>query len=234
MTVIGLLTFFGLAIVTVDVLGGFLAAAFLARGVRPVHLLFFIAGYTAVITAATIVLKPLLRFLGRVLAPVLGSEVWLAVIQIVVGAALIGFAAYQRHSALNPRPPQGPEVRDRIGSLATGGALFALTTLADPAFTIAVGMAMQAHDLVLEVLLLIGWNLVYQIPLVTITVAALFGAHRRVLAALGRFFGPRRRRLLLALALILAVGGVVVIVDGAWALLSRHRPWLESLLLLRG
>lgn len=230
----GLVAFFGLAVVTVDVLGGVLAATMLARGVRPVHLLAFCGGYAAVIIVATIILKPLLRFLGGFLAPVLGSEMWLAIIQIVVGVALIGFAIYQRHSALNPKPPVPQrEVRDRWGSLAGGGALLALTTLADPAFTVAVGMAMQVDSLPTEILLLTGWNIVYQAPLTTVTVASLLGGHRRALDALGRFFGPRRRPLLLTFAAVLLVSGLVVIGDGIVSLASSHHSWLQSLLLLR-
>lgn len=234
MTMLGLLAFFGLAVVTMDVLGGVLAATMLGRGVRPLHLLYFLSGYAVVVTAATLVLKPLLVLAGEVLAPVIGSRTWLIVIELAVGCALLAFAAFQRHNALHPKPPVvAHEVRDRVPSLIGGGMLFSATILADPTYPVAIGLAMQVRPFALELLLLIAWNLVYQLPIVAVTIAALFGAHERVLAAAGRFFGPRRRGLLMLFAAVLAIAGLVVIGDGIVSLASAHRPWLQSLLLLR-
>ena len=233
MTLLGLLAFFGLAVVTMDVLGGVLAATMLGRGVRPAHLLYFLGGYAAVVTAATIVLKPLLVLAGEVLAPVIGSRTWLIVIEMAVGCALLAFAALQRHNALHPKPPVvAHEVRDRIPSLIGGGMLFSATVLADPTYPVAIGLAMQVQPFPLELLLLIAWNLVYQAPIVAVTIAALFGAHERVLSAAAHFFGPRRRGLLMLFAGVLAIAGLVVIGDGIFASASSHRPWLQSLLLL--
>ncbi|WP_152352338.1 hypothetical protein [Brachybacterium subflavum] len=233
MTLAGLLTFFGLAVVTMDVLGGVIAATFLARGMRPLHLLYFLGGYAVAVLAVTLVLKPILAFAGRWVAPVLDSGVRVSVIQLVVGCALIGFAAYQCRSALRPRPPKDHHTIDQVGSLAVGGLLLSLTTFADPTFTIAVGLAMQTHSLLEEIVLLVAWNVIYQLPLVTVTVLSQFGLHTRVLRALENFFGPRRRVLLLIFSALLATGGIVVIVDGIVALASTHHSWLQSLLLLR-
>lgn len=233
MTALGLLAFFGMAVVTMDVLGGVIAATFLARGMRPLHLLAFVGAYAASVIAVTLLLKPLLRIVGEWLAPVLGSETWLSMIQLVVGAALIGFALFQRRNAERIPQPRQRNLRDQVGSLATGGLLLSLTTYADPTFTVAVGMAMQVPSVLEEIALLVAWNVIYQLPLVTVTVTSLFGAHERILARLGAFFGPRRRGLLLIFAAILAVAGLAVIADGAVALASAHHPWLESLLMLR-
>lgn len=233
MTPLGLLAFFGMAVVTMDVLGGVIAATFLAKGMRPRRLLAFVGAYALAVVVVTLALKPLLRIVGAWLAPVLGSEAWLGAIQIVVGCALIGFAIYQRRSALRPTPEREQRIESHAGSLAVGGLLLSLTTFADPTFTIAVGMAMQVHDLLVEIVLLTAWNVIYQLPLVSVTIAALLGGHKRALAALGRFFGPRRRPLLLLFAAILAIAGAIVIADGVYALASRHHPWLESLLLMR-
>lgn len=231
---LGLVAFFGLAAVTVDILGGVLAATMLARGIRPRRLLLFLAGYAAVVVPATLVLKPILRLLGGVLAPVLGSDTWLAVIQTAIGAALLIVAAYQRRSARRPPAPKAVrEAGDSAVSLLGGGALFSATVLADPTYPVAVGMAMLVDSAPLEVLLLVAWNLVYQAPLVVVTAAALLGGHRRALAAASAFFGPRRRRLLLVLSAVLAIAGTAVVGDGIVALCTEHRPWLHTLLLLR-
>jgi cytochrome c biogenesis protein CcdA len=233
MTFAGLLTFFGLAIVTMDVLGGVIAATFLARGMRPLHLLYFLGGYAVAVLAVTLVLKPILAVVGRWALPVIDSSWRVAVIQLVVGCALLGFAAYQCRSALHPRPPKDHHTIDQMGSLVVGGLLLSLTTFADPTFTVAVGMAMQTHSLLQEVALLVTWNVIYQLPLVTVTVLSQFGLHTRALEALERFFGPRRRILLLIFSAVLTLGGLVVIVDGVVSLASDHHPWLQSLLLLR-
>lgn len=234
MTLLGLLTFFGMAVVTMDVLGGVIAASFLARGLKPIHLLAFVGGYAVSVVIVTILLKPILELAGQWLAPALGSATWLAVIQLVVGTAVIGFAFFQRHRALHPSPPKTRVRGDRVGSLITGGLLLSLTTYADPTFTVAVGLAMQTHSLIEEIALLVAWNAIYQLPLLLVTITSQFGLHEKVLAALGRFFQPRRRRLLLALAVILALGGTAVVIDGIVALASSHRPWLQSALLMRG
>jgi predicted metal-binding membrane protein len=88
MTLPGVLTFFGLALVTMDVLGGILAAGFLARGHRGSHLLAFVGGYALVVTSASLVLHPLLRLVGRLLDPLLASDDVLAVVEIVVGVVV--------------------------------------------------------------------------------------------------------------------------------------------------
>lgn len=233
MTLAGLLTFFGMAVVTMDVLGGVIAATFLARGMRPLHLLAFVGGYAAAVIAVTLALHTLLQLVGGWLAPLLGSETAIAVVQLVVGTALIGFALFQRHRAEHPPAPRERDTRDRVGSLAAGGLLLSLTTFADPTFTVAVGMAAMVPNLPERIGLLVAWNVIYQLPLVTVTIASLFGWHERVLAAASRFFGPRRRRIMLIFAGVLALAGLVVIGDGIVALSGPHHPWLHSLLLMR-
>ncbi|PWH06421.1 hypothetical protein DEO23_05470 [Brachybacterium endophyticum] len=233
MTIAGLLTFFGLAIVTMDVLGGVIAATFLARGMRPLHLLYFVGGYAVAVFVVTLALKPILEIVGRWAAPVIESPERIAGIQLVVGLALVGFAIFQFRNARKPPRPKDHHTVDQVGSLAVGGLLLSLTTFADPTFTIAVGMAMQTHSLITEIGLLVAWNVIYQLPLVTVTALSQFGLHTRALDALARFFGPRRRVLLLTFSAILALGGLLVIADGVVALCSEHPPWLQALLLLR-
>lgn len=236
MTFVGMIAFFGMAVVTMDVLGGVIAATFLARGLRPVHLLAFVGGYAVSVVIVTILLKPILTFVGRWVGPVLASETWVAVIQLVVGIALVGVGIHQRHRALHP-PTDDPATRrqlaDKASSLLMGGLLLSLTTYADPTFTIAVGLAMQTHSLWQEVSLLTIWNLIYQLPLVVVTVTSLFGAHEKVIDVVGRFFARHRRGLLMLLAAVLVIAGSALLIDALVALLGTHRPWFTSLLLLR-
>src|SRR5690606_30228608 len=141
MTFAGLLAFLGLAVVTMDVLGGMLAMGMLLRGGTMRHLLAFAAGYVAVVVAATLVLPPLLTLLGRWLHPVLESNDAIGAVEAVVGLALIGFGVHQFRAASQPPGPHGPlEARAAPARLATlplilGGVAFAGTALADPAFT---------------------------------------------------------------------------------------------------
>ena len=110
---------------------------------------------------------------------------------------------------------------------------FAGTALADPPFTIAVGLASQEQHLTLRIALLVVWNLVYQLPLVTVVVAAAVGRHEQIVARLLEIFSPRRRMLQTVLAVVLALAGLAVLADGAVALLGGHVPWLRQLILLR-
>lgn len=92
MSPLGLLASLGLAVVSIDVLGGVIAAALLGRGTRPAHLLLFIGSYAAAVVLATLMIRPLLTLAGGLLAPVLGSALWLTVSQLAAGTAFLGFA----------------------------------------------------------------------------------------------------------------------------------------------
>ena len=239
MTLPGLLAFLGLAVVTVDVLGGVLAMGMLLRGATVRHLLAFATGYTVIVTAATMVLHPLLRWLGGWLRPVLASNDAIGAVEVVVGLALVGVGVHQLRASLKPRREHGP-LEDRVmpTRLATvplllGGALFAGTTLADPAFTIAVGMASQEPHLSLRILLLVVWNLVYQTPLLAVLIAAAAGRHEQLVARVLELVTPHKKLLQRLLAAVLLAAGLAVLADGVVALLTQHVPWLRQLLLLR-
>src|SRR5699024_7934175 len=117
--------------------------------------------------------------------------------------------------------------------LVRAGVCFSATALADPAFTIAVGMASQEQRLAAHVLLLVAWNLLYQAPLVAVIIAAAFGKHEQVVTRVLEVLGPRRRALQRGLAVLLALAGLVVLGDGILALVSGHVPVLRQLILLR-
>ncbi len=239
MTFAGLLAFLGLAVVTMDVLGGVIAMGMLLRGATMRHLLAFTAGYTAVVIAATLLLHPLLTLLGRWLRPVLESNDAIGTVEAVVGLALIGFSVHQFRAAVrSPRPHGRLEEKAAPARLATvplvlGGVAFAGTALADPGFTIAVGMASQEQHLTLRIAMLVVWNLVYQLPLAAVLVAAAVGRHEQLVTRVLEIVGPRRRKLQTALAAVLALAGLAVLADGAVALLSGHVPWLRQLIMLR-
>jgi cytochrome c biogenesis protein CcdA len=239
MTVPGILAFLGLAVITVDVLGGVIAMGMLLRGGRVRHLLAFLAGYTVVVVGATLVLHPLLEILDRWLRPILESNDAIGSIEVVVGLALAGFAIHQARAATRPPTPHGRlENRSSPTRLSTvplllAGVAFSITALADPSFTIAVGMAAQEQNLPLRIALLVLWNVVYQAPLVAVTLAAVFGRHERLVERVMELFGPRRRLLQRILAGVLAAAALAVLADGVIALAGEHVPWLRQLILLR-
>lgn len=239
MTFAGILAFFGLAVVTMDVLGGVIAISVMLRGGRVRHLLAFAGGYTVIIVAATLILQPLLALLNRWLRPVLESNNAVGAVEIVVGLALAAFSVHQFRAASRPPLPHGRlERRSTPKRLATAplvlaGIGFSATALADPGFAIAVGMASQEQHLALRVLLLVLWNLLYQAPLVAVLCAAMFGTHEQLVTRVMELLGPRRRALQTALAVLLALASLAVLGDGLFALLGEHVPWLRQLLLLR-
>ena len=169
----------------------------------------------------------------------LASNDAIGVVEVVVGLALVGVGVHQLRASLKPRREHGP-LEDRVmpTRLATvplllGGALFAGTTLADPAFTIAVGMASQEPHLSLRILLLVVWNLVYQTPLLAVLIAAAAGRHEQLVARVLELVTPHKKLLQRLLAAVLLAAGLAVLADGVVALLTQHVPWLRQLLLLR-
>lgn len=239
MTFAGILAFFGLAVVTMDVLGGVIAIGVMLRGGTVRHLLAFVGGYTVIVVAATLILRPLLELLNRWLRPVLDSNNAVGAVEIVVGLALVAFSVHQFRAASRPPVPHGRlEQRSTPKRLATvplvlAGVGFSATALADPGFAIAVGMASQEQHLLRHVALLVLWNLLYQAPLVAVLIAAVFGKHELLVTRVMELVGPRRRALQTALAVLLALAGLAVLGDGLLALLGEHVPWLRQLLLLR-
>lgn len=239
MTFAGILAFLGLAVVTMDVLGGVIATGVLLRGGAVRHLLAFLGGYTVVVTAATLALHPLLAWLSSVLRPVLDSNNAIGTVEIVVGLALAGISAHQFHAVSRPRQKHGrieersTPTRLAATPLALAGVAFSVTALADPSFTIAVGMASQERHLWAHIALLLLWNVVYQLPLVAVTIAAAFGKHEQLVERVMAVVGPRRHALQTALAILLALVGLAVLGDGVYALISGHVPWLRQLIMLR-
>src|SRR5699024_23376 len=220
MTFAGLLAFFGLAVVTMDVLGGVIAIGVMLRGGTVRNLLALTGGYTVIVVAATLILRPLLALLDRWLRPVLESRGTIGAVEIVVGLALLGFSVHQFRAAARPPTPNGPlEQRSPPRRLATAPLIlawvgFSATALADPAFMIAVGRASQEQRLTAHVLLLVAWNLLYQAPLVAVIIAAAFGKHEQVVTRVMELLGPRRRALQRGLAVLLALSGRGVLGDG--------------------
>src|SRR5699024_4003151 len=108
MTSAGLLAFFGLAVVTMDVLGGVIAIGVMLRGGTERNLLAFAGGYTVIVVAATLVLRPLLALLDCGLRPVLESHGAISAVEIVVGLALLGLSVHQFRAAARSPTPNGP------------------------------------------------------------------------------------------------------------------------------
>ena len=239
MTFAGILAYFGLAVATMDVLGGVIAIGVMLRGGTVRHLLAFVGGYTVVIIAATLILRPLLELLNRWLRPVLDSNNAIGAVELVVGLTLVAFSIHQFRAESRPPVPHGrlgqrsTQKRLATAPLILAGVGFSATALADPGFTIAVGMASQEQHLLRHVGLLVLWNLVYQLPLVAVLTAAAFGRHEQLVTRAMEVAGPRRRALQTVLAALLALVGIAVLGDGVVSLLSEHVPWLRQLLLLR-
>ncbi|MGO3315412.1 MAG: hypothetical protein ACTIMA_16655, partial [Brachybacterium tyrofermentans] len=149
MTLAGILAFLGLGAITMDVLGGVIATGILLRGGKLRHLLAFAGGYALVITPVTVVLHPLLTVLGAWLRPILHSNNAIGSVEVAAGLALGAFALHQWRSARRPPLPHGriarrsSPTRLAMWPLLVAGVAFSATALADPAFTLAVGMAAQ-------------------------------------------------------------------------------------------
>ena len=239
MSLPGVLAFLGLAVLTMDVLGGVIATGVLLRGGRLRHLLAFVGGYALVIIPVTALLHPLLTVLGTWLRPILHSNDAIGSVEVVAGLALGAVSVHQWRAARrapdphNRLPRRSSPARLAMWPLLVAGMAFSATALADPAFTIAVGMASQEESLALRISLLALWHLVYQAPLVALTVIASTGKHDRLVRRLADWFAERRRPLQAALAVVLVLIALLILGDGTIALIGEHVPWLRQLLSLR-
>ena len=81
--------------------------------------------------------------------------------------------------------------------------------------------------------LLVLWHLLYQAPLVTMTIIPATRKHDRLVHRLADWMAERRRGLQRALAVVLALLAAVILVDGVWSLIGGHEPWLRQLIALR-
>src|SRR5699024_9817085 len=171
------------------------------RGGTVRNLLAFAGGYTAIVVAATLILRPLLALLDRWLRPVLESRGAISAVEIVVGLALLGFSIHQFRAAARPPTPHGPlEQRSTPSRLATAPLVPAVvarsaTALADPTVTIALRMAAQEQRFAAHALLVVAWSLLYQAPLVAVLVVAAFGMQEQVVERVMELLGPRWRAL---------------------------------------
>ena len=188
---------------------------------------------------AALVLHPLLTPLGSWLRPVLALNGAVGSIEVVVGLVLGAVAVHQVRASR--RPPGRPGRLQRrsapkrlaLWPMLLAGIAFSATALADPAFPIAVGMASQVEDLALRIGLLVLWHLLYQAPLVTMTIIPATRKHDRLVHRLADWMAERHRGLQRALAVVLALLAAVILVDGIWSLIGGHEPLLRQLIALR-
>lgn len=230
MSGVGILAYLGLAVVSIDPFGGIVAGAALARGAGRRALAALVLSYLLAITAAILALRPILGFLGHLLAPVLAAHIAWSIAQLVIALALLGIAAHQLRASLRPpKPREGPA---RVSPWALMGAslLLALTSMPDPPFIAAVGIAGHVEPRIEGVALLVAWNLIYQSPLLILATAGLVGAGAPAARAWERLSTRWGVPLQRTVAVLLAAAGIACGIDGILALDADAFPWLHLLM----
>lgn len=230
MTLPALLTFFGLAVSSVDVFGGMVAAAALGRGARRTSLVALLVTYTALLLAGILVLQPVLHAAGRWLAPVLARPAVWSLAQLLVAVVLLGIAVHQLLAVRRPPRERPPRRGMSLRALVTAGALLALTSLVDPPVIASVALAGQVGPPWARVALLIAWQAVYQAPMLVLALAGLTPFRDRTAAAYTSALARWRRPLGLAVALLAGVLGAAGLADAAAALAAGRFPVLRVLL----
>lgn len=230
MTAVGVVAFLGLAIVGLDPFGGIVAAGAIARGARPRALLALLGTYVVLISLEILALHPILDWAGRVLAPILRSPAVWSAAQIAVALACAGIAVHQGLALRRPPAPRTSSAGVSVRAMMIAAALLAVTSLPDPPFVAAVGLASRVDALPVRIALLVAWNVLYQAPMLVLAIAGLTPLRERAERAwidlLARWRTPLRRALVAVLVLTAAALGA----EAAVALTHGSFPWLHALL----
>lgn len=212
-----LLTAFGLGLAGLDPAGALLAVAALAAGARDRDVL----AYGLIVLGGTALLGTLLSLtLGARLA----SVDWAilvptgrvgAVVELVVGLALLGWAALRlRRGAVAARKPR--RTRTGPGPLALLGMLFLGSAVLDPTFLGLVVVAGRGEPALSVSLAHLTWSLLSQLPLVLLLVAISRGGHQRAVAWFRRTAARATPVLRRVVTVALVTAGLFLVLDAAW------------------
>lgn len=230
MTIGAALAYLGLAVVGIDPFGGIVAAAALARGAGRRALAALMGTYTLCVVVEVALLRPLLAWAGRLLAPLLSAPLTWSLAQLVIALALLAVALHQglslrRDPSARPRRAPGVSVR----AMAIAAALLALTSLADPPFLAAIALSGHMQPAWLGLVLLICWNLIYQGPMFVLGIAGLTPLRERAVAAYLGLVERWHRPLVIALVIALVLAGIALGIEAVAAMRANAHPWLHLL-----
>ncbi|GAA1877373.1 hypothetical protein [Lapillicoccus jejuensis] len=217
----------GFAVVGFDPFSVLILAAALGAGARRRALVAFAVGTLL----ATVVLGTVLGRSVHHLTGYLLHEVrhvpggWRLAVELVVAAALAGWAAHRWASRDRPRDPTSPPKGLSARALLVAGVLWGLAGVSDPGYVGAVLLTAREDSHLVMAGALLLWFLVAQSPMV-VTVAALAAgrdspAVTRVVAGTQRLVGalrPVATAVVALAALALLADGVTYVVSGRFAL----------------
>ncbi|UZJ24024.1 hypothetical protein RHODO2019_12640 [Rhodococcus antarcticus] len=171
-----LLAALGLGLAGMDPAGALVGAATLAAGARRrtvlVYGLVVLGGSAAM--GATLSLTVGLRLRSLDLLGLLPRGGLGALVEVLLGASLLGWAGWRRRPAV-----AGPARAGRSGLVPVLGLglAYASLSLADPTFAAMVVLAGRGQAVVEVVLAHVMWSLTSQLPLVVLLVAVVAGVH---------------------------------------------------------
>ncbi|WP_028280509.1 hypothetical protein [Arthrobacter sp. H5] len=207
----------GLAVAGLDPVGALIAISALASGMR----MRWIIVFGLVVLAGTALLGSFLSLtIGRQLADIdwtflIPDGAVGAVAELVIAALLLGWAYRRlRKPDTSARKPQ----RKRSGgpALVAFGALFAVSAVLDPTFVGLVVVAGRGEPVWQVFLAHSLWALISQLPLTVLLIAVAFRRHDRLVAWFQRWWGRQRTTVQHILTAVLALAGLVLVVDGGW------------------
>ncbi|MDO5662662.1 MAG: hypothetical protein Q4G40_08210 [Brachybacterium sp.] len=208
MTALGLLTFALLAVLALDVFGGTTVRYAIGRASPRRALLALLGSWAVVTTAGIALLHLLLPWLLATASSLLGGWASWTSAQGAVALVLVVSGALRLRAAGAAPDEEQPIHATNARGMAIGGVVLALTSLPDPAMLASVGLALQVESLGERVGLLIGWNVIAQLPMLALVAAGLLGIGPRAADGFGEGVARWRSAVLTGLGAVLIIVGL--------------------------
>lgn len=224
-----LLAILGLAIAGIDPFGAILLAGAIGAGLEKSKIIgFTVAVWLGAIATGTALSVIGIQFIEQIknIFPSLSSSVWIYVNVILAVAIAIWLYRQIKHTASDKqKPSRKRKLQGSLIATISFGAVFGATSVLDPTFVAAIGVAAQTGNIVSIVALHTIWITISQFMLFGLLAAYLLGKHHQLLdwsKSFWRKHKPIFMRLVHALAfavvILLIADSIVYLVSGDYLL----------------
>lgn len=224
-----LFTILGLAVAGIDPLGAILLASAISAGIDKSKIIgFTIAVLLSAVVTGTIFSVIGIQFVEQIKRafPRLNSSIWVYVN--IILAVLILVWLYRQtkvNSSKKPKPVKKQRLQGSLFATLTLGIVFGASSVLDPTFAGAIGVAAQTNSIAAIISLHATWIIISQFMLFGLLIAYLLNKHHQLMGWSKRFWQGHKRRFTLivhgaalVVAIVLVADSIVYIFSGSYLL----------------